>query len=563
MTAKTAAEARQAWKTWYNYKNSKGEYPNKFKYLKKKLIKKINDGKDIKLTTLRSYGLLDFMKKNGNRRQKNKLKEDLDMENVIYSEPQQLVIPDFEYTAPSPYIQQTTVHPQQFQPSSQPEFEEPQYDEPVFDSVFDDVPEQAPTPTTTEEYQELPENLPTNKKAAAKKIKQTEKQLLQSVKLPKNFKYTVADAKKLFSTPNLISKSTLQPYPKKTLLSYESRLRTLVVKIMGCKDPKKDIKSCLGNPRSVIKRMMTVPNPKFKNKIGYSRNSIKEYINPIIVLGRQDPKFRKHLGEKTFDAYRDEMIKLMEEVKEGQQEMVQEKPEILWEDIKDAYDKEKKKYDALKQKVLKKGRKKRDLTADEKTFLTDFLLLATPYLAIPKRDDWSLKIVQRKPKLEDEKKQNFYVVANKLMILNSYKTARMYGRKEYLLQLDRTNRKFGNELGKILNESIKMWKREYIISKNDGSQYKNGVLSSRLAQAMKRIGLQDKNPNKKDGKPEPISYNNFRHSFVSWARGKNKNGKSRFTAEEKRKIATYDMLHSPQTQDIYDRIISRAMIDGK
>ena len=225
--------------------------------------------------------------------------------------------------------------------------------------------------------------------------------------------------------------------------------------------------------------------------------------------------------------------------------------------------KKRKKYDALKQKVLKEGRKKRDLTADEKTFLTDFLLLATPYLAIPKRDDWSLKIVQRKPKLEDEKKQNFYVVANKLMILNSYKTARMYGRKEYLLQLDRTNRKFGNELGKILNESIKMWKREYIISKNDGSQYKNGVLSSRLAQAMKRIGLQDKNPNKKDGKPEPISYNNFRHSFVSWARGKNKNGKSRFTAEEKRKIATYDMLHSPQTQDIYDRIISRTMIDGK
>ena len=53
------------------------------------------------------------------------------------------------------------------------------------------------------------------------------------------------------------------------------------------------------------------------------------------------------------------------------------------------------------------------------------------------------------------------------MILNTYKTARMYGRKEYLLQLDRTNGKFGNELGKILNESIKMWKREYIISKND------------------------------------------------------------------------------------------------
>ena len=72
MGVKTKEQNDQAWKNWYNYQNSKGEYVNRKIYLKKKLIRKIEKGQNIKIETARSYGLVDYIKKNGNKKQKDK-----------------------------------------------------------------------------------------------------------------------------------------------------------------------------------------------------------------------------------------------------------------------------------------------------------------------------------------------------------------------------------------------------------------------------------------------------------------------------------------------------------
>ena len=73
---------------------------------------------------------------------------------------------------------------------------------------------------------------------------------------------------------------------------------------------------------------------------------------------------------------------------------------------------------------------------------------------------------------------------------------------------------------------------------NNKKKSNKGKLSSRLGSAMKRMGLQDKNPNKnKKGKPIALGYNDFRHSFVSYIRGKDKKGKPLTTPEERRENA--------------------------
>ena len=91
---KTPSRNREDWKRWYNYQNNKGEFPNKRKYLKKKIITRIMKGEKIMLKSLRKYGLLDFYKKNISRNLKRQLKLDLEIEPAILAKPDPYIFPD-------------------------------------------------------------------------------------------------------------------------------------------------------------------------------------------------------------------------------------------------------------------------------------------------------------------------------------------------------------------------------------------------------------------------------------------------------------------------------------
>ena len=94
-----------------------------------------------------------------------------------------------------------------------------------------------------------------------------------------------------------------------------------------------------------------------------------------------------------------------------------------------------------------------------------------------------------------------------------------------------------------------------MITQPNGKQYRDGKLSSRLGTGMKRLKLQEKNPNiSMKGKPLEIGYNDMRHSFVSYFRGKEKGNKQQINAQRK-KIAKA-MLHSVGMQGKYDRVLN-------
>ena len=78
---KTKEQNDEGWRKWYSVPE------NKSKYLRKKLLNRINKGDIVKLTTLRKYGLLNFYKKETNRRNKRKINEELKLEPLYYAKP--------------------------------------------------------------------------------------------------------------------------------------------------------------------------------------------------------------------------------------------------------------------------------------------------------------------------------------------------------------------------------------------------------------------------------------------------------------------------------------------
>jgi len=573
MGVKTKEQNDQAWKNWYNYQNSKGEYVNRKIYLKKKLIRKIEKGQNIKIETARSYGLVDYIKKNGNKKQKDKLKEDLRIEEAIYSEPQPLVVNEVVYKKADPYIPKPleaqapeTLPSQNFPEPVYDDVEPPQIEaEPEFqeDNIFDIIDDEATTTEDTTDYATIDPDVGKKVNKARKKESFIEK--AKKTKLPKFFKFTLADAKAVLLNPNLISRNTTKPYPERTVKGYFSKLTTLT-KVMNC-DPGKDIKSCLQNPRTLKKKMLDMKTAgefgkkwvkRYKKK-GFDENSIKDYLNPVVVLGNSSLKFRKHLGEETFKKYEEAMTKGIQESSDKQEELVETAKEIRWEIFLNSFKSQEKRYKELVKKVKKE---KRELTFDEKVFITDFLLLATPILRRPLRDDWgNLRIVDKRPPNRKNEKQNFYVKNNRLILLNSYKTKKIYGQREFLLKKGTTNGKDGDKLGTYINQTIDLWDRDYVIAQPNGKRYGNGKLSSRLSKAMERFGIEANNPNlTAEGKPQRISYNNFRHSYVAWTRGKNERGKPRTTPAQRREIAEA-MLHSKTMSDKYDRLVNHYLLE--
>lgn len=83
------------WDRWYNYIDPSGNMPNKRKYLKRKLIRRIRKKRELPLLkTLRKFGLVDFVKKYGDSDMKHELKKRMDLEKYLYADPEPYKFPD-------------------------------------------------------------------------------------------------------------------------------------------------------------------------------------------------------------------------------------------------------------------------------------------------------------------------------------------------------------------------------------------------------------------------------------------------------------------------------------
>jgi len=115
----------------------------------------------------------------------------------------------------------------------------------------------------------------------------------------------------------------------------------------------------------------------------------------------------------------------------------------------------------------------------------------------------------------------------------------------------------GKELGKIIEQSLEIWRRKYVISKNNGEKYKNGKTAGRLGTALRYFGLEKINPNKKIvkgvEKPEVLGVNDLRHSRVTYSRLVAKD------TEDKKYYLAKNMLHAEETAD---EVYMRELGDG-
>tara|TARA_Y100000361_G_scaffold49298_1_gene42815 strand:+ start:5007 stop:5876 length:870 start_codon:yes stop_codon:yes gene_type:complete len=97
----------------------------------------------------------------------------------------------------------------------------------------------------------------------------------------------------------------------------------------------------------------------------------------------------------------------------------------------------------------------------------DYLLLKL-YQEYPARDDFGDLFVMSE---KTRRPINSYSVRSNTITLNKYKTANLYGKQTKKLSL---------ELGKLIRASLKKEPREYLFTKPDGSQYKDGLLSNHM-----------------------------------------------------------------------------------
>ncbi len=315
---------------------------------------------------------------------------------------------------------------------------------------------------------------------------------------------------------------------------------------MNCKK-NQDIISCFRNARNVVQTV---------KKKGYA--NYKDYVKMPIVLANASKKFAALLGEFSLKKYRIAQQEGLDESQKKQDKSVEEDVVINYDKFISAYNKQKAKFDELFNKYKYEiGKNSYKLSSNDKNFITNFLLLATPILLEPKRDNFGdLKIIE-KPNQATDKNQNYYVRKNRLIILNQYKTFNKYGKQKLLLKSRNSyNKKGGRDLGTIIEQSLKLWDRKYVIGKINGDKFKGGKAGSRLSTALEKFKLRAQNPRKnKKNQPKPLGYNDFRHSRVVKSR------QDKDTAEKKRQLAQ-KMLHSPAMSEKYMRVLGDKVLEN-
>jgi len=97
----------------------------------------------------------------------------------------------------------------------------------------------------------------------------------------------------------------------------------------------------------------------------------------------------------------------------------------------------------------------------------DYILLKL-YQEYPARDDFGNLLVMVE---KTRRAINSYSIKSNTITLNKYKTANLYGKQ---------TKKLSIELGKLIRASLEKEPRQYLFTKPDGSQYKDGLLSNHI-----------------------------------------------------------------------------------
>jgi len=577
MVNKTPEQNREGWRNWWNKTDAEGNYINRKTYLKKKLIKRINDGEIIKLKTLRKYGLLKYYKKNIDRNQSKKLKFEINIEPAILADPDPFMMngkPSLE--SMGNFI---TTKPIEIQEDTGPiDYginDDTFGDDDFLPDTFSDLQQPAPQPPTTSTTGKtvIPANvpqqnlidlssLPTNKKIASEMLRKRQAKVVSQSKVPKNYKFTYQDAVKALTNPNLISLNTLKHYEPSSINKILSRLRS-IINVMKCfpnwngRDKKAlekyngDLKLCFKNPRILIREL----KKKYK--------SWKDYVSVPVVLANADQTFAVYLGDQ-LKKYRNIQQEGIEKALDKQELAVEEEVVIDWNKYIAAAKKQIEIFDKL---YKAKKNKVETVTKKDKEFIINLLLLVIPVLKNPARDDWGkLEIISKRSDATNS--LGNYFVNNKkqrIIILRNYKTKAKYGEKQWILMgTNAHNGKNGRKLGTIINKSLQLWNRSHVITKADGTLYgntvkdkngnlvKDGATSGRLKIAMEKFGLTAQNPRMENGKKKPLGYNDYRHSFVSY----HKNS----TPATKRGVAR-DLLHSKAMSERYMRLLGDKILN--
>ena len=554
---KTKEQNDEGWRQWYS------DPSNKNKYLRKKLLTRISKGDIVKLSTLRKYGLLEYYKKETTRANKRKIKEQLMIEPLYYAKPDPLIIDGEEQRASIGQKASTSMERLSPVPETFSEEEEDNTYEPEDEVV--EVPKEAPPETNTELLQNT--ILPTNKRKATKILREKVLNASKTYKVKKNDTFTFRDAFKLLNTDNLNSLNQMKEYKEKSLNAMKSRLKTIMRlykdnSIMCEKGLDADVRICLGNAKTLFKVLKNGYNLRTKSK-GFK--GWKDFMSVPVILANASPKFSALLGKRALQDYRKIMLKGIDESQDKQDITSESEVIINWNVFKKAFEKEEKKFKKLKTRILKK---KEALTIADKRYITDFLLFSMPYLGIPRRDDHgNLLIVDSSKDIKNTKTQNYYLRKSRAIWLHRFKTDDKYDPPQ-IFSLKRTNvgkekftaeqRKNATKLGSIIEDSLKMWERKYVITKESGKKYSGGKLSERLPLAMRNFGVEEKNPLlDSKNKPKKIGYNTFRHSYATYIREIDpKTKKPRLSKKQLRNTAK-QMLHSDAMNEKYLRQLVR------
>ena len=97
----------------------------------------------------------------------------------------------------------------------------------------------------------------------------------------------------------------------------------------------------------------------------------------------------------------------------------------------------------------------------------DYLLLKL-YQEYTARDDFGDLLVMHS---KTKRPINSYSIKSNAIILNKYKTANLYGKQ---------TKKLSKDMGRLIRASLEKEPREYLFTKPDGTQYKDGSLSNHL-----------------------------------------------------------------------------------
>ena len=252
-------------------------------------------------------------------------------------------------------------------------------------------------------------------------------------------------------------------------------------------------------------------NPeKFYNKLLQSHLlpiSSKEYLSIFVTLYKNIPKIsKKNIGislyriqkiveEEQINTLKECMYKIIKLSKEYELIKLETSYYYKWEDIL-------KIYDIIKQES--------EDNKDSIQYMRDLVIISIYVKENVLRDNLGSIIIGNKPLKEAEnedltiKGYNYLDLKNKILYLNDFKTSSKF--KDFTLEISEDTI---NSIKDYLNLMKKNNNKEpkYLITKDDGSMYKNGKLTSYITDMFKRHAKVDK-----------FSINDLRHSISTYHR---------------------------------------------